>query len=77
MALQMNDKTVTTNELVRTVICSVLEDLENNFDSYAQLYCKNYNTYSNADYEKIEQWKTKIFDRLNQTVKREGLLENR
>ena len=53
MPLQMNEKIVTTNELVRTVICSVLEDLENNFDSYAALYTKDFEEYTPDEKEKI------------------------
>lgn len=72
----MNDKVVTTNELVRTIICSVLEDLENNFDSYAELYTKDWNEYTLDEKEKIEQWKYKIFHKLNTVLKKEGLKNN-
>ena len=43
MNLPMNNKSVTTNELVRTVICSVLEDVDLHFEDYAKLYVKDYN----------------------------------
>ena len=76
MPLQMNDKIVTTNELVRTVICSVLEDLENNFDSYAALYTKDFEEYTPDEKEKIEQWKCKIFNKLNRVLKKQGLKDN-
>lgn len=76
MPLQMNEKIVTTNELVRTVVCSVLEDLENNFDSYAKLYTKDWDEYTTEEKEKIEQWKYKIFQRLNRVLKKEGLKNN-
>ena len=76
MPLQMNEKIVTTNELVRTVICSVLEDLENNFDSYAALYTKDFEEYTTDEKEKIEQWKCKIFNKLNRVLKKQGLKDN-
>lgn len=75
MALQMNEKIVTSNELVRTVICSVLEDLENNFTDYAELFVKNYDEYSDSEKLKIDQWKTKIFSKLNTVLKKEGLID--
>ena len=71
----MNDKIVTSNELVRTVICSVLEDLENNFTEYAELYVNNYEDYSESEKLKIEQWKTKIFNKLNAVLKKDGLID--
>lgn len=76
MPLQMNNKIVTTNELVRTVICSVLEDLENNFDSYAELYTKDFEEYTSDEKEKIEQWKCKIFNKINRVLKKQGLKNN-
>lgn len=75
MPLQMNDKIVTSNELVRTVICSVLEDLENNFSDYAEIYVKDYDDYSESEKLKIEQWKTKIFNKLNNVLKKDGLID--
>lgn len=75
MPLQMNDKIVTSNELVRTVICSVLEDLENNFSDYAEIYVKDYDDFSESEKLKIEQWKTKIFNKLNNVLKKDGLID--
>lgn len=72
----MNNKSVTTNELVRTVICSVLEDVDLNFEDYAKLYVKDYNDYTENEKLSIEQWKFKIFSKLNSVLKKEGLLEN-
>jgi hypothetical protein len=37
MALVLNNKNITTNEFVRLIVCSVLEDLEINFDDYAKI----------------------------------------
>lgn len=71
----MNDKIVTSNELVRTVICSVLEDLENNFSDYAEIYVKDYDDFSESEKLKIEQWKTKIFNKLNNVLKKDGLID--
>ncbi|MBO7691851.1 MAG: hypothetical protein J6T10_04355 [Methanobrevibacter sp.] len=76
MNLPMNNKSVTTNELVRTVICSVLEDVDLNFEDYAKLYVKDYNDYTENEKLSIEQWKFKIFSKLNSVLKKEGLLEN-
>jgi hypothetical protein len=42
MALVLNNKNITTNEFVRLIVCSVLEDLEVNFDEYAKIYIKDY-----------------------------------
>lgn len=72
----MNNKSVTTNELVRTVICSVLEDVDLHFEDYAKLYVKDYNDYTENEKLSIEQWKFKIFSKLNSVLKKEGLLEN-
>jgi len=38
----LNNKNITTNEFVRLIVCSVLEDLEVNFDDYARIYIKDY-----------------------------------
>jgi len=76
MNLPMNDKSVTTNELVRTVICSVLEDVDNHFEDYASLYIKDYNDYTENEKLSIEQWKFKIFTKLNSILKKEDLIEN-
>lgn len=72
----MNDKIVTSNELVRTVICSVLEDLDNNFMEYAENYIKNLNEFDETEITKINQWKTKIFKKLNATLNRDGLIKD-
>lgn len=74
MAILMNNKKVTTNELVRTVVCSVLEDLENNFDEYASLYVSNYKNFTEDEKLKLEQWKAKVFHKLNVAMKKEDLI---
>ena len=74
MSMMINNKKVTTNELVRIVVCSVLEDLQNNFDEYASLYVKDFNTFSEDEKLKLEQWKAKVFHKLNVAMKKEDLL---
>jgi hypothetical protein len=72
----MNDKSVTSNELVRTIICSVLEDVQNNFDDYAKVYIKDFDDYTESEKLSIEQWKYKIFKKLNEFLKRDELIDN-
>lgn len=72
----MNDKSVTSNELVRTIICSVLEDVQNNFDEYAKVYIKDFDDYTESEKLSIEQWKYKIFKKLNEFLKRDELIDN-
>lgn len=74
--LQLRDKNVTSNELVRIVICSVLEDLEHNFNEYAKLYDENYDDMTDNELETINRWKCKIFEKLNSVLKKEGLIKN-
>lgn len=76
MNIPMNDKSVTSNELVRTIICSVLEDVQNNFDDYAKVYIKDFDDYTESEKLSIEQWKYKIFKKLNEFLKRDELIDN-
>jgi len=76
MNIPMNDKSVTSNELVRTIICSVLEDVQNNFDDYAEVYIKDFGDYTETEKLSIEQWKFKIFKKLNEFLKRDELITN-
>lgn len=76
MALVLNSKNVTTNEFVRLIVCSVLEDLEMNFDDYAKIYVKDYDTLTEDEKFKIDQWKVKVFDKLNKAIKKDEILNN-
>lgn len=74
MALELNNQPITTNEFVRIVISSVIEDLEINFDEYANLYISNYKEALSEDEKlKVAEWKTKIFNKLNQLMKTQDL----
>ena len=64
MALVLNNKNITTNEFVRLIVCSVLEDLEVNFDEYAKIYIKDYEL-TDEERQKLNQWKSKVFAKLN------------
>lgn len=76
MALVLNSKNVTTNEFVRLIVCSVLEDLEMNFDDYAKIYIKDYDTLTEDEKFKIDQWKVKVFDKLNKVIKKDEILNH-
>lgn len=76
MAFQLRDRSVTSNELVRIVICSVLEDVEHNFSEYAKLYDKNFDDMTENELEVLNQWKCKIFEKLNRVLKKDGLTKN-
>jgi hypothetical protein len=76
MALVLNSKNVTTNEFVRLIVCSVLEDLEMNFDDYAKIYVKDYDTLTEDEKFKIDQWKVKVFDKLNKAIKKDEILNH-
>ena len=65
MALVLNNKNITTNEFVRLIVCSVLEDLEINFDDYAKIYISDYDSLTPEEKTKIAEWKVKVFDKLN------------
>ena len=72
MALVLNNKNITTNEFVRLIVCSVLEDLEVNFDEYAKIYIKDYEL-TDDDRQKLNQWKSKVFAKLNATMKKDEI----
>ena len=76
MAFQLRDRSVTSNELVRIVLCSVLEDVEHNFGEYAKLYDKNVDDMTENELVGLNQWKCKIFEKLNRVLKKEGLVKN-
>jgi hypothetical protein len=73
MALVLNNKNITTNEFVRLIVCSVLEDLEINFDDYARIYVNDYDTLTEEEKTKIAEWKVKVFDHLNKCMKRDEI----
>jgi hypothetical protein len=76
MALVLNNKNITTNEFVRLIVCSVLEDLEINFDDYAKIYIKDFDTLTEDEKTKIAQWKVKVFDKLNKCMKKEEIINH-
>ena len=76
MSLVLNSKNITTNEFVRLIVCSVLEDLEMNFDDYAKIYIKDFDTITEEEKLKIAEWKLKVFDKLNKCMKRDDLLNH-
>lgn len=73
MALVLNNKNITTNEFVKLIVCSVLEDLEINFDDYAKIYVNDYDSLTEVEKTKIAEWKVKIFNRLNNTLNKDDL----
>ena len=76
MALVLNNKNITTNEFVRLIVCSELEDLEINFDDYAKIYIKDFDTLTEDEKTKIAQWKVKVFDKLNKCMKKEEIINH-
>ena len=76
MALVLNNKNITTNEFVSLIVCSVLEDLELNFDEYAKIYIKDYNTITEEERLKIDKWKQKVFNKLNTVLRRNDILNH-
>lgn len=73
MIHNLNNKSVTSGELVRTVICSVLEDVQNNFDNYASVFVKDFSSFTEDERISIEKWKTKVFKKLGATLEEEKL----
>jgi hypothetical protein len=61
---------------VRLIVCSVLEDLEINFDEYAKIYVKDYDTLTEDEKTKVAQWKVKVFDKLNKCMKKEEIINH-
>lgn len=61
MALVLNNKNITTNEFVRLIVCSVLEDLEINFDDYARIYVQDYDSLTPEEKNKNRRMESKSF----------------
>lgn len=75
MIHQMNSKLVTSNELVRTVVCSVLEDVDKHFEDYAKTFITNYDEYNEEDLLAIDRWRAKVFNKLNSFLNKKGLFD--
>lgn len=74
MTHNFNGKQVTTNELIGEVICSVVEDLENNFADYAKIYSKDWSELNDEELDAIKKWKPKVFNKVYTRLNKKGLV---
>lgn len=73
----MNGKQVTTNELVRYVIASVLENVKENFNEYAKVCVKDFTEFNKNDLEAIDKWKQRVFSKLDTFLGKKLMIEDR
>lgn len=76
MTHTMNGKVVTTKELINYVIASVVEDVQNNFDTYANVCIKDYNELNEQDHDAIDKWKARAFRKVNTCLGKRNMVEN-
>lgn len=53
MNIQMNQKTVTPLNAVKTVYASVIEDVYEHFEDYARVFIKNFDEYNDEEKKAI------------------------
>jgi len=71
MILKVNNQNLTPKNFVRYVTCSVLEDLEANFEKYATITHPEFANLSEMDKAKLNEWKHKFFVQMNKTLRKD------
>lgn len=71
MTITLNDKELTPKNFVRYVTCSVLEDVEHNFEKYASVVYPEYAQMTELDKAKLNDWKHKFFVQMNKSLRKD------
>jgi hypothetical protein len=73
--IDIKDKNYTPVETSRILICSILEDLEDNKDKYLEKLCHSWNQYSEEEKEKVYNAISKTSSKLYKTLERFILID--
>lgn len=65
MKIKIKEKELTPNLVINYILSSVIEDIDNNFDDYASIALKDYNTFDEETKNKLRQWKEKNIKKVN------------
>jgi hypothetical protein len=65
MKIKIKEKELTPNLVINYILSSVIEDIDNNFDDYASIALKEYNTFDEETKNKLRQWKEKNIKKVN------------
>lgn len=71
----MNGKSVSTNELICYVIASVVENVQENFNEYAKVCIKDFDDLNESDFEAIEKWKPRVFQKVNTRLGKRNMVD--
>ena len=65
MKIKIKEKELTPSLVINYILSSVIEDIDNNFDDYASIALKDYNTFDEETKNKLKQWKEKNIKKVN------------
>lgn len=65
MKIKIKEKELTPNLVINYILSSVIEDIDNNFDDYASIALKEYNTFDEETKNKLRHWKEKNIKKVN------------
>jgi len=65
MKIKIKEKELTPSLVINYILSSVIEDIDNNFDDYASIALKEYNTFDEETKNKLRQWKEKNIKKVN------------
>ena len=74
MNIVMNNKEVTPLNLVKTVYASVIEDISENFEDYANVFVTNYEDYNDEELKVINAKNQDFSKKLNTFLSKNKLV---
>lgn len=70
MIHNLNNTELTSKSVIETVLCSVLEDVNNHFDEYANEIFEDYSELTEEELNCIDKWKYKVISKINTQLRK-------
>lgn len=71
MKITIKNNSYSPRNTVQYVICSVLEDVNKNFDKYAPVLIEDFNEMDSESKACLDKWKSKVFDKLDKFLEKD------
>ncbi len=72
MTINANNQEMTPSTFARYILCKIIEDVDENFNSYASVMYEDFSKFNDVEKAKINEWKHKEVVKLYKFLGKDG-----